>query len=112
MDESHNMSQQCMLTAQKAKCILGCTKRGVASRWWEVIVLLYSALVKPHLEYCIQAWGLQHKDMDLLEWVQRRVTKTLRGLEHLSYEERLRELGMFSLGREGSRVTLLQPFST
>ncbi|PKU29086.1 hypothetical protein llap_20610 [Limosa lapponica baueri] len=97
VDEKLDMSQQCVLAAQKANHMFGCIKRSVASRPREVILPLYFSLLRPHLEYCIQLWSpQQRKDMDLFEQVQRRATKIIRGLEHLSSEERLRELGLFS----------------
>jgi len=70
MEKKLNMSRQCALAAQKANCIVGCIKRSVASRSREGILPLYSALMRPHLEYCVQLWSPQHrKDMDVLERV-------------------------------------------
>ena len=85
MDKKLDLSQQCVLAAWKANCILGCIKKGVASKEREVIAPLCPAVVRPHLEYCCQAWGIQwKKDVELLGWVQRRKKRMIRGLEHLT----------------------------
>ena len=78
-------------------------KRSMTSTSREGILLLCSALMRPHLECCVQFWAPQHeKDMELLEWVQRRAPKMIRRLDHLPYGDRLREWGLFSL--EKSRL--------
>ncbi|KAK4809987.1 hypothetical protein QYF61_004439 [Mycteria americana] len=72
-------------------------KIGRGSKTVQPILPLCSALVRPPLQCCVQLWSPQHKDMELLERVQRRATTMIPGLEHLSCGDRLRESGLFSL---------------
>ena len=112
MDGKLDKSHRCALTAQKADCILGCIKRSVASRSREVLLPLYSVLMRPHLEYCIQMWYPQYRrDVDLFEPIQRKVTKMTQGLEHLPCKDKVRAGALHSgeekaLGRPDSGLSV------
>ncbi|KAJ7413563.1 hypothetical protein BTVI_42996 [Pitangus sulphuratus] len=93
-----NCTSPMSLVATKARDILGYIRKSIARRLREVVLPLYSALVRPHLECHVQFWAPQYKrDMELPGHAQWRTAKLIKRLEHFPYEERPRELGLFNL---------------
>ncbi|GAB0204228.1 hypothetical protein GRJ2_002888400 [Grus japonensis] len=106
-----NMSQQRTLVAKRADSVLQCIKHSITSHSKEVIVPLWTALVQPRLECCVQFWVPQYKDIKLLECVQRRATKMVKDLEGKTYEEQLRSLGLFTLETRRLRGDLVTVYN-
>ena len=97
MNANMKVSEQCRITASKGNQVLGMIRRNITFKDKSLIVPLYKAIVRPHLEYCIQAWSPYiRKDKDMLENIQRRATKLIPGLRDLRYEERLKACGPVS----------------
>ncbi len=91
------VSEQCRIAASKGNPILG--MRNITYSEKRLTVPLYKEIVISHLEYCMQTCRPYHrKDIDKLEKIQRRATKLIPGLRNLSYEERLKECGLATLG--------------
>ncbi len=95
---SLKFSQQCKDGACKANRILGFINRNISFETKDIILPLYTTLVRPHLEYAVQFWAPHHaKDIAKLEAVQRRATKMIISMRNKPYEERLTQLNLFSL---------------
>ena len=104
-------SEQCGIAASKGNQILGLIRRNITYKGKKLIIPLYKAIVRPHLEYCIQAWRpYRKKDIDTLERIQRRATKMIPELRDLSYEERLKECGLTTLETRRLRGDQIEVF--
>ena len=109
VENSLAMSQQCASVTKKANDILGCIKKSMAIRSGEVISI-YSAMVRPHLDYCVQFWASQSKKDRNLLGVHSRATEIIKGLKPLLYEEKLSNLGLFILGERRMRGYLINVY--
>ena len=107
-DAQLNMSQQCAQVVMKSNGILACMKNSVDCCSKEAIFPLYSALVRLYFKFWIPHYD---KDIEALEHVQSKVMKLVRGVEHKSHEEWLRELGLFSLEKRRLEETFIALYS-
>ena len=111
MNANMKVSEQCRIAASKGNQVLGMIRRNISYKDKSLIVPLYKAIVRPHLEYCIQAWSpYLRKDIDMLEKIQRRATKLIPGLRDLRYEERLKECGLTTLETRRLRGDQIEVF--
>jgi ribonuclease P/MRP protein subunit RPP40 len=96
--DSFKQGMQCAKASKSANKIAELIYRTISSRSVDVMLPLYKSLVRPKLEYCIQAWKpFLKKDVLLLEKVQKRFTKNIKGCKGLSYGERLNKLSLTSI---------------
>ena len=109
INDTLKVGPQCLKAAKKGNQILGLIARTFASREKEIIMKLYKSLVRPHLDYCIQAWRPHlTKDIELLEKVQRRATKLIRDCKALSYKERLEKVNLTTLEIRRERADMIE----
>lgn len=111
MHTSLNVSHQVAKSVNTANKILGTIRRTITNKTKQNIVRLYKTLVRPHLEYCIQAWRPHlQKDINKLENVQRRALKMIQGFNSIPYEERLKKTRLITLERRRTRADLIEVF--
>ena len=111
MSNDLKWNKQFYVAAAKANSVLGQIKNSFSFRERDTIIPLYSALVRPHLEYAVSTWCPIFKtDISVLERVQRRATKLVKAIEEKPYGERLGVLNLLSLEERRVRGDLIQMF--
>ena len=90
MCDDMKVSEQCGIVASKGNQIRWLIRRNITYKDINLIIPLYKAIVRHHLEYCIQACRPRKQDIGTLERIQRRATKLIPELRDLSYEEGLK----------------------
>ena len=104
------VSEQCWIAASKRNQILGLNRITITYKEKQLIVPLYKAIVRPHLESCIAWRPYRKKDIDKLERLQRRATKMISELRDLSYESRLLQCGLTTLETRRLRGDQIEVF--
>lgn len=105
------VSQQCQQAYNRGSRILGLIHRTIQYKHTDILLRLYKSLVRPHLEYCVPAWSPHYKkDKILIEKVQRRFTKMIPSVKLLPYEDRLKQLNLWSLEDRRTRADLIEVF--
>ena len=90
MDDKLKFTEQCNNAVRNANITLGMIKRTISNKSKKIVTKLYKSLIRPKLEYCVQAWRpYLKKDIESIERVQHRATKMIKEIKNLSYEERL-----------------------
>ena len=111
VDKTMKFSEHINSTVSKANATLGMIRRSITCKSRTIITKLYKALVRPKLEYCVQAWRpYLQKDIDKIERVQRRATKMIEDCKSLCYEDRLKATGLISLESRRIRGDMIEVF--
>jgi hypothetical protein len=96
---------------KKANQRLGMIKRSFTYMDKNMITTLYKSIVRPHLEYGSNIWSVMNKEEAIqIENVQRRATKLVKHIQHLSYSDRSRYLGLPSLQYRRLRSDMVETF--
>jgi ribonuclease P/MRP protein subunit RPP40 len=111
VDNSGKWSEQCSVAVKNANSTLGIIRRHFKTRSRNVIIKLYKSLVRPKLEYCVQAWCPHlKKDIEKIERVQHRATRLVGEFAGLKYDDRLTRAGLTTLEKRRERGDLIQVF--
>ena len=109
MSSNGKVSTQCATVAKKGYQILGLISRSFISKKKPIILQLYKSLVRPHLDFCVQAWKPHlQKDIDVLERVQRRATKLVQECKGLDYISRLNYLNLTTMETRRTGADLIE----